>query len=50
MAKYKCNSCDKDVMYKSRGFWFFMLLLGCYFDIETIQHNLIKNIVIHLKL
>ena len=24
MAKYKCNSCDKDVMYKSRGFWFFI--------------------------
>jgi len=22
----------------------------CYFDIETILHNLIKNIVIHLKL
>ena len=25
MAKYKCNSCDKEVMYKSRGFWFFIL-------------------------
>ena len=27
-----------------------VLLLGCFFDIETIQHNLIKCIVIHLKL
>ena len=23
-AKYKCNSCDKAVMYKSRGFLFFL--------------------------
>jgi len=25
MAKYKCNSCDKEVMYKSRGFFFFII-------------------------
>jgi len=25
-------------------------IVCCYFDIETIQHNLIKSIVIHLKL
>jgi len=24
MAGYKCNSCDKAVMYKSRGFLFFL--------------------------
>ena len=24
MAGYKCNSCDKEVMYKSRGFIFFL--------------------------
>jgi len=28
VAKYKCNSCDKEVMYKSRGFWFFFMALG----------------------
>jgi len=24
MASYKCNSCDKEVMYKSRGFIYFL--------------------------
>ena len=24
MSKYNCNSCDKNVMYKSRGFIYFL--------------------------
>ena len=56
MPQYKCNSCDKNVMYKSRGFIYFlfwpwtMLFMKkkcpvCGIEVQKVPQYLLEEVV-----